>query len=300
MPKISKIYIGTNQVYPPKPPMFYFRALAANTVLYFRKTWSPTSITLQYSRDWTTWYTFSAGSGVTLPANSKFYVRNASTTDTGFSTSTSDYYYFEISGGWNVGCGWEIGFLLNKEGTTTLTGNYCFYRLFYNCAKLINAPILNATTLTSGCYYNMFYGCSGLTTTPELPAMTMQSDCYSGMFENCTGLVTCCSLPATSTAAQCYSEMFYGCSNLTTLPTLPTTGSIASRAYYSMFYGCSKIKLSQTQGGEYQTEYRIPPTGSASWNIFSGAATSMFSSTGWSWAWTPSANTSYYTSNTLV
>lgn len=125
MPKINKIYIGANQVYPPKPPRFYFRASTGNTILYFRKTWSPTSITLQYSRDWTTYYTFTAGSGVTLPANSKFYVRNASATDTGFSTSSSDYYYFEMSGGWNVGCGWEIGFLLNKEGTTTLTGDYC-------------------------------------------------------------------------------------------------------------------------------------------------------------------------------
>ena len=299
MPKINKIYIGTDQIHPPKPPRFFFRALAANTVLYFRKTWSPTSITLQYSRDWTTYYNFNVGGGVTLPARSNFYVRNASTTDTGFSTSSSDYYYFEMSGGWNVGCGWEIGYLLNQEGTTTLTGDYCFYRLFYNCAKLISAPILNATTLTSGCYYYMFYGCS-LTTTPDLPAITAPSNCYNCMFKNCTSLVTCCSLPATSVATQCYSEMFRGCSNLTTLPTLSATGSIASRAYSSMFNGCSKIKLSQTQEGEYQTAYRIPPTGSASWNVFSGAASSMFSSTGWTWTWSPSANTTYYTSNTLV
>lgn len=295
---VRETYVWTTKIRPPTPYLYFERGSSSSAVVYLRKTWSPTSVTIQYSTDWNNWQNLNFGSWIQIPANGKLYFRNASTTDTWFSTSTSDYYYFDIT--WPAKAWWEVGFLLNKENTTTLTWSYCFYRLFYNITNLLTAPILNATTLTTYCYYSMFQNCSGLTTTPDLPVTTMQSNCYYQMFYNCTGLVTCCSLPATTLATQCYSNMFYGCSNLTTLPKLPATGTMPTRVYNSMFNGCSKIKLSQTQTGEYQTEYRIPTSGTGSAWWFSFWNSSMFSSTGWTFTGAPSINTTYYTSNTLV
>jgi hypothetical protein len=65
-----------------------------------------------------------------------------------------------------------------------------------------------------------------------------------------------------------------------------------------MFRNCSKIKLSTTQTWEYQTEYRIPTTWT--WTSWSSSLSNMFTSTWWTFTWTPSINTTYYTSNTVV
>ena len=65
-----------------------------------------------------------------------------------------------------------------------------------------------------------------------------------------------------------------------------------------MFYGCRLIKLSTTQTGEYQTPYRIPKSGTGT--TATGALTEMFANTGGTFTGTPSINTTYYTSNTVV
>ena len=126
------------------------------------------------------------------------------------------------------------------------------------------------------------------------------------MYSNCTSLTTIVipegknyALPATSltSCSNCYYKMFYNCNKLEQLPVLPTS-SVPSYAYYQMFYRCSKIMLSTTQTGNYQTAYRIPPSGTGS--FASQAGFQMFSSTGGTWKGTPAVNTTYYTSNTLV
>jgi hypothetical protein len=65
-----------------------------------------------------------------------------------------------------------------------------------------------------------------------------------------------------------------------------------------MFQSCSKIKLSTTNTWEYQTAYRIP----TSWTGTTGtnSLANMFYRTWWTRTGTPSANTTYYTSNTVV
>lgn len=98
-------------------------------------------------------------------------------------------------------------------------------------------------------------------------------------------------------ADYCYRTMFYGCTSLTTDPELPAT-TLAAYCYYQMFYGCSLIKLSTTQTGEYQTAYRIPKSGTGT--TFTNALTDMFTDTGGTFTGTPSINTTYYTSNTVV
>ena len=156
----------------------------------------------------------------------------------------------------------------NFENLNTLTSERTFYRLFYNCSKLVSAenlslpamtltrdcygsmfvsctslttaPALPATTLAERCYYGMFHNCSSLTTAPELPATTLANYCYRYMFWQCKSLTTATELPATTLAEGCYQEMFAVCTSLTTAPELPAT-TLANYCYSGMFEGCTKL-----------------------------------------------------------
>lgn len=129
----------------------------------------------------------------------------------------------------------------------------------------------STTTLSNYCFIKLFYQCSSLTTAPKLPATTLADNCYHHMFD--------------------------GCDNLTTLPKIYVTSTATDCCGY-MFNWCSKIKISTTQTWDYQTPYRIPPT-------WTGTGSSsdlyyMFYQTWWTFTGTPSLNTTYYTSNTVV
>ena len=158
-----------------------------------------------------------------------------------------------------------------NAGNHPAMANYCYFYMFRNCINLTIPPELPATTLANYCYRGMFSGCTGLTITPELPATTLASDCYEGMFRDCT--------------------------NLTTIPSLPAT-ALTNYCYEYMFYNCKKIKLSSTQTGNYQTAYRIPTSGAGTTGT--GSLSDMFSGTGGTFKGTPTINTTYYTSNTVV
>ena len=175
--------------------------------------------------------------------------------------------------------------------------NYCYSRMFQGCTSLITAPTLPATTLANYCYQYMFYECGALTAAPALPATTLTNYCYSNMFNGCGLLTTAPTLPATTLATYCYASMFNGCGLLTTVPALPAT-TLATYCYQYMFSGCSNIKLSTTQTGAYQTAYRIPTSGTGT--TATSALGSMFSNTGGSFTGTPTINTTYYTSNTVI
>lgn len=210
------------------------------------------------------------------------------------------------------------------ELPATTLSNLCYNYMFYGCTSLISAPELPATTLTQSCYAEMFNGCTSLTTTPELPAttlgnycyshmfdgctnlvnapallpaMTLANSCYSYMFSNCTSLKNAPTLPATVLMGYCYSNMFYNCDSLESIPLLPAT-TLMEYCYSNMFRGSAKIKLSATQTGEYQTEYRIPTSGTGT--TASSAVYSMFKSTGGTFTSDPVINTTYYTSNMVV
>ena len=147
------------------------------------------------------------------------------------------------------------------------------------------------------CYSSMFDGCTSLTTAPSLPATTLADSCYSYMFNGCTSLTTAPSLPATTLAGYCYTSMFNGCTSLTTAPSLPAT-TLAGYCYYSMFNGCTSIKLAISKSLEYDKEYRIPKSGNGV--TARRALNNMFTQTGGTFTGTPSINTTYYTSNTIV
>lgn len=98
-------------------------------------------------------------------------------------------------------------------------------------------------------------------------------------------------------AGSCYSYMFSGCTSLTTAPSLPAT-TLAGSCYNSMFHDCTSIKLAISQSREYDKEYRIPKSGNGV--TATRALNNMFARTGGTFTGTPSINTTYYTSNTIV
>ena len=182
----------------------------------------------------------------------------------------------------------------------TTLAEQCCWEMFYGCTSLTTVPELPATTLTEYCYYQMFYGCASLTTPPKLPATTLARACYCGMFYGCTNLTSAPKLPATTMTISCYYNMFGGCMALTTVPELPAT-TLAQVCYGSMFYGCTNIKLSASKTSDYQTPYIIPTSGTGTIpNTATDALTNMFTNTGGTFTGTPSINTTYYTSNTVV
>ena len=152
-------------------------------------------------------------------------------------------------------------------------------------------------TMAGYCYRSMFSGCTSLTTAPSLPATTLADYCYYYMFSGCTSLTTAPSLLATTLADSCYRSMFSGCTSLTTAPSLPAT-TLANSCYSYMFNGCASIKLAISKSREYDKEYRIPKSGNGV--TATSALNNMFKLTGGTFTGTPSINTTYYTSNTIV
>ena len=153
--------------------------------------------------------------------------------------------------------------------------------------------------MASAAFYNMFASDQKIKDISNLilPATILTDNCYRSMFNNCDNLINCPALPATTLAYNCYRAMFDSCDNLETLPTLPATNLIYG-CYNSMFGANSKIKLSETQTGDYQTPYRIPTTGTGT--TANSALNDMFRYTGGTFKGTPSINTTYYTSNEIV
>ena len=252
------------------PDYLCFTAEQASSTITLNKSWSPTAVNLETSTDWDTWTDYTFGTTITLNAvGNKVYFRNKSETPTWFSTSSSVYYGFSMT--WKIAASWDVNYLLCKNSTTTLVSDYCFFRLFYQCASLTTAPKLPATTLTSQCYSSMFRQCTSLETAPELPATTLATYCYVYMYEWDTALTYINNLPATTLSNSCYSNMYKWCSN---------------------------IKLSTTQTWAYQTPYRIPTTWT--WTEWTSSLLNMFINTWWTFTWTPTINTTYYTSNTVV
>lgn len=180
--------------------------------------------------------------------------------------------------------------------STTLSFG-CYTYMFAGCESLTTAPELPATTLPGRCYEGMFSGCRSLTTAPVLPATTLAFYCYADMFVDCISLTSAPTLPATTLANYCYDSMFYNCTSITSMPALPAT-TLTNYCYYRMFSGCTNIKLSTSRTGAYQTAYRIPKSGTGTTGT--NSLQDMFYDTGGSFKGTPTINTTYYTSNTVI
>ena len=255
--------------------------------------------TLEYSTDTTTWNVWD-GNEISSSGNN-LYLRGTGNSYITGGQSGNKFVFTEDNNALRISCEGNIENLLDYEtvnaGNHPAMANYCYFYMFRNCINLTIPPELPATTLADYCYEGMFYNCSNLTTAPQLPATTLSNDCYTSMFYGCTNLATAPELSATTLAYNCYKNMFYGCTNLATAPELPAI-ILANNCYTGMFSDCTKIKLSSTQTGNYQTAYRIPMSGTGKQGTSS--LSDMFGSTGGTFKGTPTINTTYYTSNTVV
>lgn len=171
----------------------------------------------------------------------------------------------------------------SRSGTaTTSASNFVFTTNGYiDCVGNVDS-LLDYRLVTYGfdpgmgnrCFYRLFYNCTALRTPPSFSQSALR-----GLSE------------------QCYYGMFEGCTNLLYLPRLAAT-TLKKNCYDHMFYGCSKIKLSDTQTDEYNTPYEIPTEGGGT--TASNALSDMFANTGGTFTGSPTINTTYYTSNTVV
>lgn len=180
----------------------------------------------------------------------------------------------------------------------TRVETYGYAYMYYNCTGLTSNTQLPATTLGSYAYAYMYRGCTNLeTTVTSLPATSLPTYAYAYMYYGCSNLVTHCSLPATSLNTACYQYMFYNCDKLTTIASLPAT-TLAQYCYRYMYQNSALIKVSSSQTGDYQTQWRIPTSGTGT--TATNFSTSMLAGTGGTFTSNPVVNTTYYTSNTVV
>ena len=208
---------------------------------------------LEYSTNllvWTNW-NYSA---INVDAGQSVYFRGDNSS-TGFSLDNiANFSSFKLTGSFEAsGNIQSLLYASDFASNLTIPTEECFFRLFYNCTGLTKAPLLPATTLTTGCYRQMFSGCTGLTVAPKLPATTLAPYCYQNMF-TLTALTDIPNLPAMSLATACYESMFSRCNSLTTIPVLPAT-TLAPSCYQRMFYWCTGLtgaeKLPATSLVEY-------------------------------------------------
>ncbi len=196
-----------------------FTATGASSVT-LNKVSNPTEVTLETSKDGTSWEDYTIGTAIDLADGDKVYFRNKSETPaTFFSTeaySKGSHYKFAMTG--SIAASGNVMSLIDQDCSITdisaTSYQNCFFELFKDCASLTAAPKLPATKLAETCYGSMFSGCTGLRTAPELPAMTLALGCYTDMFSGCTELETAPELPATTLVKSCYDRMFMDCKKL--------------------------------------------------------------------------------------
>lgn len=277
---------------------FYIKAEAENSSTFLQKIWTPSDISLETSSDGVSWSDYSMTSSKVLPYKwSRVYFRNKNTNNV-FSTNGSNCYKFRYN--WKIGAYGNISYLLNRNKTDIAPSN-CFVSLFdaqyYNLVKVdLELPW---TSIESYSFYRFLSNNYDLKSAKiKCNATTIWQGCFGYIFRWCKNLEDLdIKLPATTVAYGCYQNMFDGCTKLTKLVKLPAT-TLASYCYQGMYNWCSLIKLSTTQTWAYQTAYRIPTSGT--WNWGSNQTKDMFTNTGWTFTWTPSINTTYYTSNEVI
>ena len=199
--------------------------------------------TLEYSTDaftWSTWDGTTTLSSTTSGSRDVLHLRGTGNTV----ITGNNLNYRWVLTGTDIKCIGNIENLLDyatvASGNHPTMADHCYYRMFYSCTSLTQAPDLPATTLAKNCYHGMFQDCTSLTQAPALPATTLAYECYYGMFYSCTSLTQAPDLPATTLADDCYQYMFYGCTSLTQAPALPAT-TLADTCYGYMFKDCTAL-----------------------------------------------------------
>ena len=198
---------------PAELPYLCFTAENAGSTVAMKVNGTPTKgQAFETSTDGAAWSVFTPGTTTITLANvgDKVYFRGNNIT---VSESSSIYYQFVMSG--KIAASGNIMSLLSVTcQSTTISNNYCYFKMFYGCTGLTTAPALPATTLASSCYQSMFYGCTSLQvysssgdghaeawripTSGDASSYTSQTN----MFRNCPGSYT-------STSSVSLNRTFY-------------------------------------------------------------------------------------------
>lgn len=204
--------------------------------------------------------------------------------------------YYSYDGiNWPAGQQWG-GTTALSSSTTKVNNKYYLYLRGKN-NTVLTGTAFNTTPCWKLATSNAYIYCEGslkyLLDYENPPTELTNNHAFSYLFYQWSNLRTCPSLSFTTVSQNCYYHMFDGCTSLITLPALPAQ-TTSTNCYYYMFNECSLIKLSNIQTGDYQTPYYLPTaTGS---NPMYG----MFRNTGGTFTGTPTGNTTYYTSNTVI
>ena len=195
---------------------------------------------IRISKDYKTWNDYTSGTEIELNPKDRVYIKSDYVEDTG----TNPRFVFNGDGA-RLRARGNIASLIYGSNDAyvnkyTSTEEHCYNAIFNQCASLVQAPELPATTLADSCYQQMFSRCTSLVQAPELPAITLASNCYNSMFQDCTSLTQAPELPATTLANSCYRSMFYNCKSLAQAPELPVT-TLTNFCYQYMFLGCTSL-----------------------------------------------------------
>lgn len=228
--EITKVYLGTEQVYPTGQPSHDYSQDYLTFVALEDGTFKFSGNSINYSvDDGQTWTALAANTNSpTVTAGNKILwkasgLTTSSTFGIGIFSSSIKY---DIEG--NI---MSLEYGDDFVGQTDLSGKDNVFRLLFSGnSKIVSAEnlVLPATTLSYRCYGGMFQNCGHLAIAPELPATTLSEACYVTMFYGCASLTTAPELPATTLAGWCYQQMFYNCTSLNEITCLATNISATS------------------------------------------------------------------------
>lgn len=123
--------------------------------------------------------------------------------------------------------------------------DYLYYYMFYNCQRLLYAPIIKITNGGNHTFMHMFNNCKSLVNAPILNIETVGDSCCKFMFQDCENLQLSNDfiLKPTQLATYCYNSMFAGCKSITTLNEnmLMGEGSFPDFCCWCMFANCTNL-----------------------------------------------------------
>lgn len=247
---VSKVYVGTELVYPTDTPthdysLDYLTFVAETNNVSFQLAGGVNGNTFQYSiDDGSTWNNVSIGQTTSsINAGDKIMFKATSLSvgnETGIGTIRPTA-SASVEG--NI---MSLAYGDNFTGQTVIPNNFQFRKLFSGATNITSAEnmVFPATTIKKQCYSQMFQGCTSMVTAPKKvgeASMTWSGDyCWSDMFNGCTSLINAPQLPATNLGTQCYWYMMQGCTSLTEAPVLPAL-TINTQSYAGMFNGCTSL-----------------------------------------------------------
>lgn len=247
---ITKVYVGTELVYPTDTPTHdysqdYLTFVAETNNVSFQFTGGVNGNTFQYSTDdGSTWNNVSIGQTTSSINTGDKIMFKASSLSIGSETGIGT---IRPSGRASVeGNIMSLVYGDNFVGQTSISNNFQLRKLFSGATNITSAEnmVLPATTFTKQCCSQMFQGCTNLVTPPKVvgtaTARFNGDYCLSDMFNRCTSLTKAPELPMTSLGTQCYWYMFQRCTSLTASPLLEAP-TINTQSYGGMFNGCTSL-----------------------------------------------------------